>query len=268
MLSVPSFLKINTELVEEKIVKCIKEYVDSTGAKGVVLGLSGGVDSSTVLALCVKALGSDRVRVLLMPDKETSQRDLEDAMRIASMFNVRKTLIDITSQVEQVLKDNGSSYEEEDKVVKGNVKARIRMINLYYHANKYSLLVIGASDKSEYELGYFTKWGDAAADLQPILGLFKTQVRMLALHLGLPEDIALKPSTPGLWPGHRAVDELGMDYYDIDKILYYIVERKIEDPNTISRLTNIPVEKVREIMKRQESARHKKVLNTPYCALS
>ncbi len=91
-------------------------------------------------------------------------------------------------------------FDPKDKLCKGNLKARTRMIYLYYYANKFNRIVCGSSDKSETMMGYFTKWGDAASDIAPIMDLYKTQVRKLAIHLGIPKELALKPSTPALWP--------------------------------------------------------------------
>ena len=111
-------------------------------------------------------------------------------------------------------------FDQSDRLCKGNVKARTRMIYLYYYANKQNRIVCGSSDKSETMMGYFTKWGDAAADIAPIMDLYKTQVRKLALHLGIPKELALKPSTPALWPNQTAESELGIKYETLDLILY------------------------------------------------
>jgi NAD+ synthase len=111
-------------------------------------------------------------------------------------------------------------FDQSDRRCKGNVKARTRMTCLYYYANKQNLIVCGSSDKSETMMGYFTKWGDAAADIAPILDLYKTQVRKLAIYLGIPKELALKPSTPALWPSQLAESELGIKYETLDLVLY------------------------------------------------
>ena len=111
-------------------------------------------------------------------------------------------------------------FDQNDRICKGNVKARTRMVILYYYANKLNKIVCGSSDKSETLMGYFTKWGDGAADMAPIMDLYKTQVRKLAIHLGIPEAIALKPSTPALWPNQSAEGELGIKYEVLDLILF------------------------------------------------
>jgi NAD+ synthase len=111
-------------------------------------------------------------------------------------------------------------FEEADKLCKGNIKARTRMIYLYYYANKLNKIVCGSSDKSETMMGYFTKWGDVAADISPLMDLYKTQVRKLAEHLGIPPELAAKPSTPALWPNQLAETELGIKYETLDLVLY------------------------------------------------
>jgi NAD+ synthase len=137
-------------------------------------------------------------------------------------------------------------FDQSDKLCKGNIKARIRMIYLYYYANKQNRIVCGSSDKSETMMGYFTKWGDVASDIAPIMDLYKTQVRKLAIHLGIPKELALKPSTPALWPNQMAESELGVKYETLDLILYglerFMKVQEISDQLSIDKLI---VEKVK-----------------------
>lgn len=255
---VPDFLRIDLEKTAKKLIECIKRTVDEAGANGVVIGLSGGVDSSTITSLSVRALGVERVKVLLMPDKESSKKGIEDAERVVSILGLKDVVrIDITSIVEAVLRLSGDSYETAPRIPKANVKARVRMILLYYYANKENRLVVGSGDRSEWLLGYFTKWGDAAADLYPLLGLYKTQVRMLAEYLGIPEDIAWKPSSPDLWPGHKAMDELGAEYDVIDPILYYMFDVGLKDEE-IAEKTRAPLELVKAVRKMYLKSGHKR----------
>ena len=254
---VPPYLAIDVGRVAEKLSGCIAEYVEKAGVKGVVVGISGGVDSSTAAALAVRALGRNRVYGLIMPEKETNPKDLEDARRVAKHLGIRWREIDITGIVGSVLAAAGDDYDTAPRVAKGNVKARARMVLLYYHANKDNLLVLGTGDRSEILLGYFTKWGDGAVDLLPLGGLYKTQVRLLAEHLGVPEDIAWKPSSPGLWPGHRASQELGADYDVIDRILYHMVDLGLGDEE-VAEKADAPVELVRAVRERIRATRHKR----------
>jgi NAD+ synthase len=149
-------------------------------------------------------------------------------------------------------------HREEDKVACGNLKSRIRMTLLYYYSNAYNLLVAGTGDKSEILIGYFTKWGDGAADFRPIEHPYKTQVRWLAKHLGLPEQIATKPSSPGLWRDQLAEEEIGIQYSLLDLILRGSVDLKM-DKEEISDQLNIPVdiiEKVEMMVRRSEHKRN------------
>jgi len=216
----PSVLDMNFSEVETRISRFIKEYVSNSQAKGVVLGLSGGIDSATIAALCSKALGSENVLALLLPEGETrNQKDIDDAKAIAEQFNIETQMVDMTPIVNNFY-EAIPIFDQSDRVCKGNSKARTRMIILYYYANKLNKIVCGSSDKSETLMGYFTKWGDGAADMAPIKDLSKTHVRKLAFHLGIPKSIAMKPSTPALWPNQSAEGELGIKYDTLDLILY------------------------------------------------
>jgi len=216
----PSLLEIDFAEVEKRICRFIKEYVKNAGAKGIVIGLSGGIDSGTIATLSSLAVGAENVLGLMLPEEENfSQKDIDDAQAIADLFKIKTQLCDM-SQVLQCFYKGIPVFDLNDRLCKGNVKARTRMIYLYYYANKQNRIVCGSSDKSETMMGYFTKWGDAAADIAPIMDLYKTQVRKLAIHLGIPRELALKSSTPALWPNQTAENELGIRYETLDLILY------------------------------------------------
>jgi NAD+ synthase len=215
-----SVLDMDLAEATKRIKRFTKEYVEKSGADGIVIGLSGGVDSNTIAALSSLSIGGKRVLGLLLPEQETyNQKDIDDAMSVATKFGLQTQLCDITPVL-------ASFYtaipilDSADKLCKGNIKARTRMICLYYYANKLNKIVCGSSDKSETMMGYFTKWGDVAADISPIMDLYKTQVRNLAEHLGIPTELAKKPSTPALWPQQFAETELGIKYETLDLILY------------------------------------------------
>lgn len=215
-----SVLDLDWPEVEAKIKRFIRDYVDKSGAEGIVLGLSGGVDSCTTAALSALAIGEDKVLGLLLPEEETySAKDVEHAKLLARKFRFKMEMIDITSTLEAFY-DSILVFEPTDKLCKGNIKARTRMIYIYYYANSFDMLVCGSSDKSETMMGYFTKWGDVAADLSPIMDLYKTQVRRLAQHIGVPKEVATKPASPTLWAGQLAEEELGVEYETLDLILY------------------------------------------------
>ena len=216
----PSLLDIDFSETQKRICRFIKEYVENAGAKGIVLGLSGGIDSGTIAALSSLAIGGENVLGLMLPENENfNQKDIDDAKLVAEQFHLKTQVCDMSDALSGLYRAI-PVFDKSDKLCKGNVKARTRMIYLYYYANKQNRIVCGSSDKSETMMGYFTKWGDAAADIAPIMDLYKTQVRKLAIHLGIPKELALKPSTPALWPNQLAESELGIKYETLDLILY------------------------------------------------
>jgi NAD+ synthase len=216
----PTILDLDWSEVETKIKRFIKDYVEKSGAKGMVLGLSGGIDSCTAAVLSALAIGGDKVFGLMLPEQETyNAKDVEDAKLVAEKFGFKTEIIDVTSTLEAFYTST-PIFESTDKICKGNIKARVRMIYLYYYANRLSMLVCGSSDKSETMMGYFTKWGDVAADISPLMDLYKMQVRKLAQHIGVPKEIVTKPASPALWPGQLAEEELGIKYESLDLTLY------------------------------------------------
>jgi NAD+ synthase len=252
----PAVLELDFSEIEKRITRFIKEYVSNAGAEGIVLGLSGGIDSATIAALSSKALGSENVLGLLMPEKETrNQKDIDDAKAVAEKFNFKTQLVDLTPVVESFY-STIPVFDQSDKLCKGNIKARTRMVILYYYANKLNKIVCGSSDKSETLMGYFTKWGDGAADIAPIMDLYKTQVRKLATHLGIPENLALKPSTPALWPNQSAENELGIKYETLDLILYGL--ERFMAAEEIANQLNIQKVKVEEVKNRWLANEHKR----------
>ncbi len=216
----PAALDIDFSEAQNRICRFIKEYIQNAGAKGIVLGLSGGVDSATIAALSSLAIGGDHVLALILPEKETyKQQDIDDAKTVADLFHIQTQTCDMT-EVLNAFYGGMPAFDSVERISKGNIKARTRMIYLYYYANSQTRIVCGSSDKSETMMGYFTKWGDAAADIAPIIDLYKTQVRKLAIHLGIPKGLAMKPSTPALWPEQLAEAELEIKYETLDLILF------------------------------------------------
>ena len=247
--------------VEKRIKRFIKDYVDTSGAAGVVLGLSGGIDSATIAALSALAIGGDRVLGLMLPEKETfTSKDIEDTKVVAEKFHLKTQICEITPALEGFYKSI-PIFDPADRLCKGNIKARARMIYLYYYANQQKRIVCGSSDKSETLMGYFTKWGDAAADIAPILDLYKTQVRKLALHLGIPKELAQRPSTPGLWPNQLAEAELEIKYETLDLILYGL--ERFMSPGDIAEQLGIESDLVEKIKSRWLSNEHKRRLPLP-----
>ncbi len=252
----PTVLEINLSEVEDRIKRFIKGYVETNRFDGIVIGLSGGVDSSTIAALSCAAIGNEKVTGLILPEEETYNiKDIDDAKIIADQFKIKVETHDLSECLNSVYK-NISVFDNKDKVSKGNIKSRMRMIYLYYYANKFNKLVCGSSDKSEAMIGYFTKWGDGGADIVPIMDLYKTQVRRLAIHLGIPKKLALKPSSPNLWLNQSAEKELGINYEILDLVLY-----GLEHTMTVEEISsNLEINKslVLKIKKRIFCSEHKR----------
>lgn len=250
---VPS--RIDPAKETKRISAFVRKIVAGAAADGVVVGLSGGVDSSVVGALCVKALGKGRVLAVLMPSEHTPKQDTEDAEDLAKSWHVKSATVPISSLVQLFSKTVGL---QGTKVAKANVLARIRMAILYYHANSLGYLVAGTGDRSENLLGYFTKWGDGAADLLPIVHLYKTQVRELGAYLGLPKRIAEKPASPQLWAGHKATEEIPADYDKLDIVLHYLLEKRASRARA-AREAGVTIEVVDQVMEMHRRSAHKRV---------
>ena len=211
---------MNFSAVTNTIIKFIRSNVKLSHSTGVVLGLSGGLDSSVAVTLAAKALDSKAVLSLIIPDYSVSlKEDIQDSVSLAKKLKIKYKIIDITN-----IKSNYVKFLPQNKIAIGNLTARIRMNIIYYYSNIYNKLVIGPSDKSEILLGYFTKYGDGGADIFPLGDLYKTQVRNLGSYLDLSSQIIAKKSSPMLWKGQTAEGELGMTYDLIDPILKDIIK--------------------------------------------
>jgi NAD+ synthase len=214
--------------VEKRIGNFISEKLKEAGAKGVVLGLSGGVDSAVVAALSARALDKDCVLALIMPSPTNSPHDVEDAKSLADSLGIRKKIIPLKG----ILGAFSEQLPNDEKAM-GNLTARIRMSILYYYANIKNYLVLGTSNKTELSVGYFTKYGDGASDALPIGDLYKTEVWGLARHLDIPRKITNKSPSAGLWPGQTDEDEMGVTYDELDKVLsgrkgiYFRIKRMV-----------------------------------------
>lgn len=230
----------------DAIMSFLRYHWKESGRAGVVLGMSGGVDSSLVAKLCAEALGPRNVLGLSMPEKSGPNQDEKDAKTWAKQLGIAFRTIEIGPMVEAI--PNQLNIPKEDLIGLGNVKARVRMITLYQVARGEHRLVIGTSNKSEALCGYTTKFGDAACDFAPIGDLYKTQVLEMARHLGLPRSIVEKVPTAGLWPGQTDEGELGITYDELDRILLglelqllpgEIAERTECDPRQVERIERL-----------------------------
>ncbi len=241
----------------DKITEAIKKIVSESDSKGVVVALSGGVDSSVVLKLA--SLSEVDTLALIMPDEGvTREEDVSDARELAESLGVKYTVFEINPVYDSV--NDSFPWSEfvygNVKLSKANVKPRIRMLFCYLVANLDKRIVLGTSNRSEILLGYMTKYGDSAADIEPIGDLYKTEVYELARFLEIPEKIIAKKPSAGLWMGQTDEDELGLKYEDLDKILKSLFVDNFSVEETAARLI-FDAKLVEEVNKRVERNKHK-----------
>jgi NAD+ synthase len=236
--------------MRKKIVLWIKRQVSQAKARGVVLGLSGGLDSCVTAALAQEALGTNNVLGLLMPC-HSQKRDGDDAGLFARKFKINTRVVDISGVYDNLIK----LLPAADRMTQANLRPRLRMIVLYYFARKNNYLVCGTSNKSEIMAGYFTKFGDGASDIIPIGDLLKTQVRKLAQELKIPQLIIDKAPTAGLWPGQTDEGEMGITYPDLDDILNRLEKGKKQV---------LPAAKIKRAKELIRSSEHKRCKPATY----
>lgn len=238
--------------VTETIEKFLSEQIEKHHTKGVILGLSGGIDSAVLAYICKRKL-KEKTLAIIMPDTSITPTETEDALKMISLTGIEHKLIDIKPIVNEY-----SMYLEPNEKSRGNLRARVRTNILYYYANSKNYLVLGSSDKSEHLIGYFTKFGDGAADLTPIISLYKLQIREIAKYLGVPDNIISKKSSPHLWKDHEAEEELGASYEEIDSILYCLVEKKLSVDETV-KITQIEKSTIEKIYELNRNSEHKRL---------
>jgi NAD+ synthase len=237
----------------DAIGQFLRAHALGSGADGVVVGLSGGIDSALVARLARDALGPDHVLGVQLPDASFPESLLHETEAYAHELGIESRTIPI-EPFERAYRT--VLPELADRVALGNAKARIRMIVLYAIARERRRLVAGTGNKSELLLGYFTKYGDGGVDLLPLGDLYKTDVRAVAEELGLPAAIRGRPPTAGLWEGQTDEGELGISYTDVDQILYGLEQLRTEAE--IVTLTGFPLERVHAVAERVARFRHKR----------
>ena len=239
--------------ISNKIQNSLKQKLEEIKSNGVIFGLSGGVDSVVTAYLCANSI-KDNTTALILPDSKISPKEeTEDAIRVVDELGLNYRLLDINL----IHGSYAKNLEPDDKAL-GNLSARIRKNIIYYYANAKNLTVLGTSDKTEHLIGYFTKFGDGAADLLPISSLYKNQVRGLAKYLGVPDSIIKKKSSPNLWKNHFAEIELDASYEQIDCVLYCIFDEKISIDETVKR-TEIDKSTVEKIYNLYKKSKHKRI---------
>ncbi|MDD2353148.1 MAG: NAD(+) synthase [Candidatus Caldatribacteriota bacterium] len=205
----------------DRIAEWIREKVISAEKKGTIFGLSGGIDSAVIAALCKKVF-PDNVMALILPC-ESNTLDIEDSLKVVNKYNINYKIIDLTAIYNQLLL---IMETEGDKMAKANIKPRLRMIVLYYYASILDCLVVGTGNKSELSIGYFTKYGDGGVDILPLGNILKVEVRAMAEQLSVPKSIIEKPPTAGLWENQTDENEMGFSYAILDS---FLKTGKVED---------------------------------------
>lgn len=246
-------LVIHAPLVEKLLVHFLREEIRHVSFSRAVLGISGGVDSAVVAALCARALGPENVLGVMLPYRTSSPDSEAHARLVADQLGIRTRHVEISAMADGYL----AQQKVEDRHRRGNVYARCRMIVLYDLSAEFNGLVIGTSNKTELLLGYTTQWGDAASALNPIGDLYKNQLYQLARYLEIPRPILDKPPSADLFAGQTDEAELGFKYEDVDRLLYLMVdERKNEEQLVAAGFT---LEFVRKIAARIASTQFKRV---------
>lgn len=241
--------------IEQVVVGFLRNEIGRAGFEKGVVGVSGGLDSAVVLLLAVRALGAQNVLAMRLPYRESSPSSLEDGAAVIASAGCASETIDITPLVDTF----AAATDCSDTARLGNAMARARMSVLYDRALRDRALVIGTSNKTELLLGYSTRWGDSAFDLDPIGDLYKAQVRALAQQLGVPPPILAKPPSADLWPGQTDEQELALTYDEADRVLWYLVDAR-GSAEAAARATGVDPAVVQRIRQRVQRFQFKRSL--------
>jgi NAD+ synthase len=245
-------LKINAARIEKVLTGFLADESKRAGRSVLLVGLSGGLDSATAAALAVRAVGKKNVIGVLLPYRTSSPASARDARAVAKRLGIRLEEVDISPMVDGYF----SGRREASRGRRGNKMARERMSVLYDLSEQHGGLVVGTSNKTEMLLGYGTLHGDLACALNPLGDLYKTQVRQLATHLGVPRAIRVKTPSADLWPGQTDEGDLGITYADADRILHLLVDRRAKEPELVAAgFDRALVRKVRELIRRSQFKR-------------
>jgi len=253
--TLPDELLIDTSIARRIINEFLRGHLRQTGFEHLLLGLSGGLDSALVAYLCVEAIGADKLLCVLMPYRTSSPASQADAEEVVRRLGCESQLIDITPIVDGFFE--GSIGGEDVSVGRrGNFAARARMAALYDRSVPWAGLVVGTGNKTEALLGYTTIFGDNAAALLPIGDLYKSQVRQLAADMGVPGQILHKAPTADLWPDQTDEIELGMTYADMDRLLYWMIDRRRSDAQLLAK--GFDIEAIQRVQRMVAASEYKR----------
>ncbi|PWI47291.1 NAD(+) synthetase [Candidatus Heimdallarchaeota archaeon B3_Heim] len=250
--SIPSLdVTVTSELIQD----FVKIRVTEAGAEGVVIGLSGGIDSAVVVTLAAKALGSKNVIPIFLQNINSSEADITDIKALCKKLKLELIQYNIQGVIDQ-FSESISETEDSSELAWMNIKPRLLQTYLYFHANKKNYLVCGAGNKSEIMIGYFTKYGDGGVDILPIGDVYKTQVYQLAEYLKLPKSILKKVPSAGLTKGQTDEAEIGMSYTELDSVLYGL--EVFQTDEQITELTQIPLSTIKKVRSMIYKSEHKR----------
>ena len=252
-------------VTREHVTAFVEDVVEDAGADGAVLGLSGGIDSTLTAHLAVEALGADRVHGLVMPSDVNTTDNMSDAERVARDLGIGYDVIDIGPVFDafvEAFPDEGT-HERIDtgplRTAAGNVRVRIRAVLNYFVANAENRIVLGTGNRSEALTGYYTKYGDQAVDCNPIGNLYKQQVRQLAAHVGVDDDLVTKTPSAEMWTGQTDEEEMGLGYDTLDAILAVHIDGPLSKSATVRHLDVTP-DQVDRVVDLYERSAHKRAM--------
>jgi len=241
----------------DHLASFVDSVVDDAGAEGAVIGLSGGIDSTTVAYLAVEALGPGNVHGLVMPSVANAEENMSDAEWVAQELGIEYDVIEIQPIAEAFF--DAVPEAADDRMAAGNVYVRTRAVLNYFVANHEDKVVLGTGNRAEAMTGYYTKYGDQAVDCNPIGNLYKQQVRQLAAHLGAPENLVTKTPSAEMWSGQTDEDEMGLDYDTIDAILALHVDGPLSTAATV-RALDVEESHVARVVDLHERSAHKRAM--------
>lgn len=243
--------KLDYDSLISKIQEWISDYCKTVNADGIVVGVSGGIDSAVTSALCANAIGKEKIIGLGLPCLSNPQ-DLDDAKMITNILGIKLMVLDLSSVFKEYLKVSSPQITS-NSLSEANLKARLRMMSYYFVGQSTgNYLIGGTGNRTELAIGYFTKYGDGGVDFEPIGGLYKCEIRDIAKLLNIPDKIINKPPSAGLWEGQTDEDEIGIKYDILDEILY-----RLDYDLDLTGLNEKDIEKVQVMMK---SSHHKIIM--------